>query len=46
MTDRKPTADELAGMGWWNEMTEKRRDEAMQLGDTAGKGFFTLRTVT
>jgi hypothetical protein len=31
MTDREPTADELAGMRWWNEMTEKQRGEAMQL---------------
>jgi hypothetical protein len=28
--DRKPTADELAGMEWWNSMTEAERATALE----------------
>jgi hypothetical protein len=31
MTERKPTADEIAGMAWWNGMTEAQRATAMQI---------------
>jgi hypothetical protein len=31
MTERKPTADEIAGMEWWNGMSERERAAALQL---------------
>jgi hypothetical protein len=31
VTERKPTADELAGMAWWNTMSERERTSVMQL---------------
>ncbi len=31
MAERKPTADEIAGMGWWNGMSERERAAALQL---------------
>jgi len=31
MSSRKPTADELAGMAWWNNLSERQRSAAMQL---------------
>jgi hypothetical protein len=29
MSEREPTADELAGMKWWNDMTEAERAKAL-----------------
>jgi len=31
MTEGKATADEVAGMYWWNSMTEKQRSAALQM---------------
>jgi hypothetical protein len=31
MTERQPTADEIAGMEWWNGMSERERAAALQL---------------
>jgi hypothetical protein len=31
MAERKPTADEIAGMAWWNGMSERERAAALQL---------------
>jgi hypothetical protein len=31
MTERIPTADEIAGMYWWNSLTEQQRAAALQL---------------
>jgi hypothetical protein len=31
MTDRVPTEDEIAGMYWWNTMTENERGAVLQL---------------
>jgi hypothetical protein len=33
--ERKPTADELAGIEWWNSMSEPRRADWLQLADSA-----------
>lgn len=32
---RRATADEAAGMMWWNAMTERERLEALRAADTA-----------
>jgi hypothetical protein len=31
MGERKPTADEIAGMAWWNNLSERERSAALQL---------------
>lgn len=31
MTERTPTSDEVAGMYWWNSMSEPQRSAVMQL---------------
>jgi hypothetical protein len=33
---REPTADELAGMQWWNNLTEPQRADALKAASTAG----------
>jgi hypothetical protein len=33
--EREPTADELAGIEWWNSMSEPRRADWLQLADSA-----------
>ena len=35
MEQREPTADELAGMAWWNALTETERADAL---NRAGDG--------
>lgn len=39
--DREPTADERAGMSWWNAMTEAERLDAMRRAnaDTAAAAW-------
>jgi hypothetical protein len=35
MIDQKPTADELAGMAWWNALAEDQRAYWLSEADTA-----------
>ncbi|HEY0222764.1 MAG TPA: hypothetical protein VGC17_08260 [Lactovum miscens] len=37
-TERKPTANELAGMAWWNGLTDAARSYWVQQAAHAGKG--------
>lgn len=39
--DRKPTADELAGMQWWNSMTEAERARALEVAGWTSGGTWT-----
>jgi len=39
--DRKPTADELAGMQWWNSMTEAERAKALEAAGWTSGGTWT-----
>jgi TRAP-type C4-dicarboxylate transport system substrate-binding protein len=34
-TKQKPTADELAGLAWWNGLTEEQRRAALEAANTA-----------
>ncbi len=47
MSERKPTADELAGMAWWNNLSERERGAAMQLskGNTAAEAWDWQKSV-
>ena len=38
---RQPTADEMAGMQWWNSMTEVQRAEALELAGWKSGGTWT-----
>jgi hypothetical protein len=39
--DRKPTADELAGIEWWNSMTEAERAQALEATGWKSRGTWT-----
>lgn len=39
--DRRPTADELAGMQWWNSMTEAERAKALEAAGWSSGGTWT-----
>jgi hypothetical protein len=39
--DRKPTADELAGIQWWNSMTEAERAKALEAAGWKSGGTWT-----
>jgi len=39
--DRTPTADELAGMQWWNSMTEEERAKALEAAGWKSGGTWT-----
>ena len=47
MSERKPTADELAGMAWWNNMSERERGAALQLAkaNTAAEAWDWQKSV-
>jgi len=36
-----PTADEIAGINWWNSMTEVQRAEALELAGWKSGGTWT-----
>lgn len=38
---RPPTADEIAGMHWWNSLTEDQRAEALELAGWKSGGTWT-----
>ena len=38
---RQPTADEIAGMQWWNSLTEVQRAEALELAGWKSAGTWT-----
>jgi hypothetical protein len=39
--DRTPTADELAGIQWWNSMTEAERAKALEAAGWKSGGTWT-----
>jgi hypothetical protein len=39
--DRTPTADELAGIQWWNSMTEVERAKALEAAGWKSGGTWT-----
>ena len=39
--DRTPTDDELAGMQWWNSMTEAERVKALEAAGWKSSGTWT-----
>jgi hypothetical protein len=41
LKDRNPTADELAGMQWWNSMTEAERAQALEAAGWKSGGTWT-----
>jgi hypothetical protein len=38
MEQRKPTADEIAGMAWWNTLTEAERAKALEAAGLHSSG--------
>lgn len=38
---RQPTADEIAGMHWWNSMTDAERAKALELAGWKSGGSWT-----
>jgi hypothetical protein len=47
MGERKPTADEIAGMAWWNNLSERERSSALQLAkaNTAAEAWDWQKSV-
>jgi len=41
LKDRKPTADEISGMQWWNSMTEEERAKALEAAGWKSGGTWT-----